>query len=331
LTNRMGSMKMIARNGAIQLPEAGETADHGDLISRWIGFAEVQQRCLDALSGEVRQTSELVETSTVDISSRFRELAHSAREQTQRVQDIVTVANSVQIEGEEIPLDQVVATMQDLLVSMVQNIVTLSKQAMRMVYVLDDVVQDVNEVEKTIVDIYVINRQTNFLALNATIEAKRAGEAGRTFAVVANEVRHLSKATGDLADRMRGKVNAVVGGVRRGHDILREIANTDLSPQMLAKDRIDMTMASLVAQSQHFQGVLQDAAQVSTDISNHINQVITRMQFQDLAKQRLDHVIDGMSVMAAGLDELGIRSRSLLPPTRKCPFPGNGWTGCYRV
>jgi methyl-accepting chemotaxis protein len=317
----MGSMKMIARNGAIQLPEAGETADHGDLISRWIGFAEVQQRCLDALSGEVRQTSELVETSTVDISSRFRELAHSAREQTQRVQDIVTVANSVQIEGEEIPLDQVVATMQDLLVSMVQNIVTLSKQAMRMVYVLDDVVQDVNEVEKTIVDIDVINRQTNFLALNATIEAKRAGEAGRTFAVVANEVRHLSKATGDLADRMRGKVNAVVGGVRRGHDILREIANTDLSPQMLAKDRIDMTMASLVAQSQHFQGVLQDAAQVSTDISNHINQVITRMQFQDLAKQRLDHVIDGMSVMAAGLDELGIRSRSLLPPDQEMPIP----------
>jgi methyl-accepting chemotaxis protein len=204
---------------------------------------------------------------------------------------------------------------------MVNNIVNLSKQAMTMVYVLDDVVRDVGEVEKSIADIDEINRQTNFLALNATIEASRAGEAGRTFAVVANEVRHLSKATGDLAGRMRDKVGAVVVGVRRGHEILRDIANTDLSPQMLAKDRIDMTMMSLVSQSHHFQSVLQDAARVSTEISAHINQVITRMQFQDLAKQRLDHVIDGMTVISAGLDELGGRTRSALPPGAEAAFP----------
>jgi methyl-accepting chemotaxis protein len=120
---------------------------------------------------------------------------------------------------------------------------------------------------------------------------------------------------------MRDKVGAVVVGVRRGHEILRDIANTDLSPQMLAKDRIDMTMMSLVSQSHHFQSVLQDAARVSTEISAHINQVITRMQFQDLAKQRLDHVIDGMTVISAGLDELGGRTRSALPPGAEAAFP----------
>jgi len=294
---------------------------YDELLARWLGFSDMQHQCLDALANEVRRTSDLVETSTLEISSRFRDLAASAQEQTQRVEDIISVANSVTIDGESVPLDHVVATMQEILVEMVNNIVNLSKQAMTMVYVLDDVVRDVGEVEKSIADIDEINRQTNFLALNATIEASRAGEAGRTFAVVANEVRHLSKATGDLAGRMRDKVGAVVVGVRRGHEILRDIANTDLSPQMLAKDRIDMTMMSLVSQSHHFQSVLQDAARVSTEISAHINQVITRMQFQDLAKQRLDHVIDGMTVISAGLDELGGRTRSALPPGAEAAFP----------
>jgi methyl-accepting chemotaxis protein len=294
---------------------------YDELLARWLGFSDMQHQCLDALANEVRRTSDLVETSTLEISSRFRDLAASAQEQTQRVEDIISVANSVTIDGDAIPLDHVVATMQEILVEMVNNIVNLSKQAMTMVYVLDDVVRDVGEVEKSIADIDEINRQTNFLALNATIEASRAGEAGRTFAVVANEVRHLSKATGDLAGRMRDKVGAVVVGVRRGHEILRDIANTDLSPQMLAKDRIDMTMMSLVSQSHHFQSVLQDAARVSTEISSHINQVITRMQFQDLAKQRLDHVIDGMTVISAGLDELGGRTRAALPAGAEAAFP----------
>ena len=90
---------------------------------------------------------------------------------------------------------------------------------------------------------------------------------------------------------------------------------------MLAKDRIDMTMMSLVSQSHHFQSVLQDAARVSTEISAHINQVITRMQFQDLAKQRLDHVIDGMTVISAGLGELGGRTRAALPAGAEAAFP----------
>jgi methyl-accepting chemotaxis protein len=153
-----------------------DSTSYDELLGRWLGFSDMQHQCLDALANEVRRTSELVESSTLEISSRFRHLAASAQEQTQRVEDIISVANSVTIDGESIPLDRVVATMQEILVEMVNNIVNLSKQAMTMVYVLDDVVRDVGEVEKSIADIDEINRQTNFLALNATIEASRAGE-----------------------------------------------------------------------------------------------------------------------------------------------------------
>ncbi|CAK0751528.1 methyl-accepting chemotaxis protein [Azospirillaceae bacterium] len=157
--------------------------------------------------------------------------------------------------------------------------------------------------------------------MNATIEASRAGEAGRTFAVVANEVRHLSKTTSALADRMRAKVSAVVKGVREGHDILRHIANTDMSPQMLAKDRVDKTMESLVAQTQHFQTVLENTSATSDEMSANIGRMITGMQFQDLTKQRLEHVADSMAIISAGLEDLAVQTRASVPPHVEIPFP----------
>ncbi|MBP2300156.1 methyl-accepting chemotaxis protein [Azospirillum picis] len=301
-------------------PEAAHPADGdkvavtADLLSTWLGFADVQRRTLDILRGELTRTSDHVESSTLDLSDRFRELAQKALDQSERVAEIVDKAGSVDIDGERVPLDTLVVTMQDVITDMVTNIVTLSRHAMSMVYLLDDVQKDVAELEKSIGDIDGINRQTNFLALNATIEASRAGDAGRTFAVVAQEVRHLSRSTGDLAERMRSKVTAVVKGVRNGHDILRQIANTDMSPQMLAKERIDKTMESLVEQTAHFQSVLQTAAAVSSDMSATIAHVVTGMQFQDLTKQRIEAINDSLVIMGAGLGELEARIRAEVPP-----------------
>ncbi|SMF82425.1 methyl-accepting chemotaxis protein [Azospirillum oryzae] len=284
-----------------------------ELLSTWLGFADVQRRTLDVVQGELTRTSNHVEASTLDLSDRFRELAQKALEQSERVAQIVAMAGSVDIDGERVPLDTLVVGMQDIITDMVTNIVTLSRHAMSMVYLLDDVQKDVAELEKSIGDIDGINRQTNFLALNATIEASRAGEAGRTFAVVAQEVRHLSRSTGELAERMRSKVTAVVKGVRNGHDILRQIANTDMSPQMLAKERVDKTMDSLVAQTTHFQSVLETAASVSSDMSATIAHVITGMQFQDLTKQRIEAINDSLAIMGAGLGELETRIRAQVP------------------
>ncbi|SMH54373.1 methyl-accepting chemotaxis protein [Azospirillum agricola] len=291
----------------------GKIAVTTDLLSTWLGFADVQRRTLDVVQTELTRTSRHVEEATVDLSDRFRLLAAKALEQSERVEQIVALAGSVSIDGERVPMDQLVVGMQDMITDMVTNIVTLSRHAMSMVYLLDDVQKDVAELEKSIGDIDTINRQTNFLALNAAIEAQRAGDAGRTFAVVAQEVRNLSRSTAALADRMRGKVTAVVKGVRNGHDILRQIANTDMSPQMLAKERVDKTMDSLVEQTAHFQSVLETAADVSSDMSSTIAHVITGMQFQDLTKQRIEAINDSLAIMSAGLNELETRIRAQVP------------------
>ncbi|CAK0758575.1 methyl-accepting chemotaxis protein [uncultured Gammaproteobacteria bacterium] len=294
--------------------EAKRTAalEH-ELLGMWVGFSDVQRKTLALLRFELDRTSELVESSTVDLSGRFRVLAEAARDQASHVDQIVSMAQYVEVDEDKVPVEQLVISMQAVIGEMIGSIIMLSQKAMSMVYLLDDVQKDVADLEKSIADIDNINRQTNFLALNATIEANRAGEAGRTFAVVASEVRQLSKTTSALADHMRSRVAAVVGGVRQGHDILRKIATTDMSPQILAKERVDKAMGSLVAQTNHFHDVLEAASSSASEMSMNIGQMIMGMQFQDRAKQQLEHVGDSMNVIDSGLEELISRTRIALP------------------
>jgi methyl-accepting chemotaxis protein len=84
--------------------------------------------------------------------------------------------------------------------------------------------------------IVTIARQTNLLALNATIEASRAGEAGRSFAIVAGEVKALSLQTGAAVNDIRQRISqleaATLGSVNAIGDIVRLI--NDVNPMVAA-------------------------------------------------------------------------------------------------
>ena len=65
------------------------------------------------------------------------------------------------------------------------------------------------DIGKIIAVITSIAEQTNLLALNATIEAARAGDSGKSFAVVANEVKELAKETANATDEISRKIQAI--------------------------------------------------------------------------------------------------------------------------
>ncbi len=271
-----------------------------DLLARWHELSVLERRAFDALARELTLSSELVEQSTLDLSTRFQALATIAQAQVGRVDRITAAASGLVVNGEAVPLDQALHSVERTLAKAIETILFVSKHAMRMVYTLQDVARDVADAEQCSGQIEVINRQARYLALNAAIEASRSGAAGAAFNVIAHEMKQLAHATGQTALQVRARIAAVSTGVRRGHDVLQEIATLDLSENILAKEQIDGLLAAITAQHAVFGVVLAETAVASADMATTVGEMITGMQFQDRTKQHIAQVIETLAVLEDG-------------------------------
>ncbi len=271
-----------------------------EVIRRWLELSELERRAFGALARELTASSDLVESSTADLSERFQTLALIAQAQTGRVTRIIEVSETITVDGEAVPLGAAMKSVEAVLLKVIDTILSVSKHAMRMVYALNDVAHDVQGAEDCASQIEKINSQTNYLALNAAIEASRPVASGAAFGVIAHEMKALSLATAVTSKQVRERMSAVANGVRCGQLVLQEIATLDMSEHIVAKDQIDSLIAGVIAQNRTFNAVLAEAADSSADMMGTISKLITGMQFQDRTKQHIGHVIDTLGVLADG-------------------------------
>ncbi|MDY7532595.1 methyl-accepting chemotaxis protein [Pseudomonas sp. Bout1] len=161
----------------------------------------------------------------------------------------------------------------------VNSVGRLSEEIGHSAQSMEQLEKDSNDIQSILGTIRSIAEQTNLLALNAAIEAARAGEQGRGFAVVADEVRALAKRTSDST----GEIDGLLGNLaRRTHQMGKQMhASLEVSQETvvsinearasfgLIRESVDVirdmnTQIATAAEEQH---------QVAEDINRHISQI----------------------------------------------------------
>lgn len=193
-------------------------------------FIEQQNQEMAAVAQEAEVIAERLATSAEELASQVEESSRGADMQRERTTETAAAMEQMSRAVLEVAekssnaadiSDQTHAQAQDGAREVENSIATISRverEAEKLrenMRALEEQAEDIGKIMQVIDD---IADQTNLLALNAAIEAARAGEAGRGFAVVADEVRKLAEKTMNATKEVSQAVRAIQDGVHENYE-----------------------------------------------------------------------------------------------------------------
>jgi methyl-accepting chemotaxis protein len=284
VTERREQQRRIEDQNAL-IAKAAEQAD--GISQHLAGVSEhLLERIDETTRGTSHQRHRIQETATAveEMNASVLEVAKNASDAAKFAED----ARERAVNGQKITSASIASIL---------DVLEKARAMSRSLHGLGEQAQGVGRIMNIITD---IADQTNLLALNAAIEAARAGEAGRGFAVVADEVRKLAEKTMSATK----EVDAAVSGIQNG-------ASQNIELMDSAGQDIEQS-ADLVKRAGEALSAIVDVAVSTADM---VRSIATAAEQQSAASEEITHTVDDVNSIASEtaktMNELAETSREV--------------------
>ncbi len=247
-----------------------------NLNSMGKSLSEVMMRVADAVSTvasatlQISSTSETMASAAQEQSAQADEVASAVEEMSRTITENAMSANkTAEVSKRNSDTAQESGRVVEQTVGKMRDIARVVKQSAENIEKLGESSKEIGEIIAVIDD---IADQTNLLALNAAIEAARAGEQGRGFAVVADEVRKLAERTTEATKQIASMIKGIQNETQEAVRVMNQ-GNEEVSSGIELADRAG--------------GALQEILQSSQDVLDMINQIAAASEEQSATSEEI--------------------------------------------
>ena len=276
---------------------------------------KVMQSNLQKLIGEIQTDADMVASAAKKMTIAAEDVAWSSNQQSASSLEIAAAmeqstvsinlmsdsANQAQtISGDSESLMNETSGVVSEAVNRIAKIATVVEQASQTVRTLG---QESENVSKIVLVIKEVADQTNLLALNAAIEAARAGEQGRGFAVVADEVRKLAERTTQSTQEITTMISSMQSSARDAVTCIED-AVANVNEGVILTKRVGESVSRLGASSHEVKGVIIDVSSALREQNAASNEIARNVEQIAQTGERNSGAVGAVAKAATELQQL---------------------------